>query len=102
MSDMPTIPTGSVVNAEHTDRPSESTRVASRPAQAPPSKSDSVIKLLTRARGATLAEIGAATAWQPHSIRAFLSGLRKKGRTLVKEARRSGETAYRISPKIEG
>jgi len=38
----------------------------------------------------------ASTGWQPHSARAFLSGLRKAGRTLVKEERKSGETSYRL------
>ena len=61
-----------------------------------PSKSDTVIKLLLRAKGATSVELIAATEWQPHSVRAFLSGLRKKERTIVREARKSGEFAYRI------
>lgn len=59
-------------------------------------KSATVIKLLSRNRGATLAEIMAATHWQPHSSRAFLTGLRKKGTDLLKETRRDGETSYRI------
>ncbi len=54
-------------------------------------------KLLARSRGATIAELQAATSWQPHSARAFLSGLRKAGRTLVKEERKSGETSYRLA-----
>jgi hypothetical protein len=62
----------------------------------PQSKSAAVIKLLTRARGATITEIQTATSWQPHSVRAFLSGLRKAGRTLGKEERKSGETSYRL------
>ena len=53
-------------------------------------------KLLARTRGATIAEIQAATGWQPHTVRAFLSGLRKARRTLVKEERKSGETSYRL------
>lgn len=40
------------------------------------SKSNLVVKLLRRAKGATLAELQEVTAWQPHSVRAFLSGLR--------------------------
>jgi hypothetical protein len=65
---------------------------ASSPAQ---TKSLIFAKLLRRGKGATLAELQDATAWQPHSVRAFLSGLRKKGEVLVKEQRRSGDTAYR-------
>lgn len=63
------------------------------------SKSEGVIKLLRRAKGATLAEMQEATSWQPHSVRAFLSGLRKKGTAVTKEQRKSGETAYRIPGK---
>lgn len=59
-------------------------------------KSATVIKLLSRNRGATLAEIMIATHWQSHSTRAFLTGLRKKSVRLVKEARKDGETSYRI------
>lgn len=66
------------------------------PRAAAPTKSATVLKLLSRARGATAAELGEPTGWQPHSVRAYLSGLRKKGVTLVREARKTGETAYRI------
>lgn len=59
-------------------------------------KSATVIKLLSRNRGATLAEIMQVTQWQPHSSRAFLTGLRKKGTVLLKETRKDGETSYRI------
>ena len=60
-------------------------------------KSVLVTKLLRRGKGATLAELQDATAWQPHSVRAFLAGLRKKGEVLVKEQRKSGDTAYRMT-----
>jgi hypothetical protein len=59
-----------------------------------PSKSDMVKKLLSRKTGATIEELGAATNWQPHSVRAFLSGLRKKGATITREERRNGAKAY--------
>lgn len=66
-------------------------------AKASPSKSAMVKKLLARPRGATMAEMIAATGWQKHSVRAFLTGLRKKGNTLVREERRNGELAYRLT-----
>jgi hypothetical protein len=59
-------------------------------------KSDTVVKLLLRAKGATPIELIAATDWQPHSLRAFLAGLRKKGRVIVREERKGGGCAYRI------
>jgi Protein of unknown function (DUF3489). len=61
-----------------------------------PIKSAIVRKMLSRTKGATLPEITAATNWQPHSARAFLTGLRKKGTILIREARPSGETCWRI------
>lgn len=61
-----------------------------------PPKSEIVKKLLLRRTGATADELGAATSWQPHSVRAYLSGLRKKGSTIVREERRDGSKAYKL------
>jgi hypothetical protein len=55
-----------------------STDVAPAPIRAGLSKSATVQKLLSRGKGATLAEIMTATHWRPHSCRAFLTGLRKR------------------------
>jgi len=62
-----------------------------------PRNSVAALKLLTRSRGATIAELAALTGWQPHSVRAHLSGLRKKGILLLREARKTGEGAYRVA-----
>ena len=72
---------------------STGTRTASTPRT---TKSAAVTKLLSRNKGATLGEIMAITQWQPHSTRAFLTGLRKKGVELLRETRSGGETSYRI------
>ena len=72
-------------------------RGARSPTHAVPSKAALVEKLLARPRGVTTAELMGATGWQNHSVRAFLSGLRKKGRLLVKEARKTGDIAYRLA-----
>ena len=61
-----------------------------------PTKAFIVGKLLGRLRGASLGDITAATGWQAHSIRAFLTGLRKKGVNLEREQRRDGAMGYRI------
>ena len=61
-----------------------------------PTKSAQMSKLLRRPRGATMTELCAASNWQPHSVRALLSGLRKNGARLVRETRKSGEGSYRI------
>jgi Protein of unknown function (DUF3489) len=62
-----------------------------------PTKSFAVQKLLSRTKGASITEIMTATGWQPHSARAFLTGLRKKNITIVRECRKDGETSYRIA-----
>lgn len=59
-------------------------------------KAATVSRLLSREKGASLDEIGKSTNWQPHTCRAFLTGLRKKGRNIVREERGDGSTAYRI------
>ncbi|RED12329.1 DUF3489 domain-containing protein [Parasphingopyxis lamellibrachiae] len=64
-------------------------------------KAATVARMLRRKNGATLAEIGKATGWKPHSCRAFLSGIRKTGATLTKEVRPDGKTAYRITVEAE-
>ena len=63
----------------------------------PQTKSDRVIALLGRPKGASLDEICKATSWQPHSARAFLTGLRKKGLVLAREQGADEGTVYRIT-----
>jgi hypothetical protein len=60
-----------------------------------PSKIDRVIGLLRRAEGATLAEMVEATGWLPHTTRAALTGLKKKGHT-VEKSKRDDITCYKI------
>lgn len=60
---------------------------------APVFKIAQVTSLLQRSGGATLAELVWTTGWLPHTTRAALTGLRKKGYTLDKE-RRDGVTVY--------
>ena len=61
----------------------------------PASKTANVLALLARADGATLAELVAATGWLPHTTRAALTGLRKKGHAVVR-GQRNGATCYRV------
>jgi hypothetical protein len=60
-------------------------------------KADSVVALLSRAKGATLDEIMTATGWQSHSVRGFISGTLKKklGRTVTSEKTAKG-LIYRL------
>lgn len=66
----------------------------------PKTKSSTVTQMISRERGATVAELEKATGWKPHSVRAFLSGVRRTA-TLVKEERSDGRSAYRIVPAGE-
>lgn len=50
-------------------------------------KADSVLAMLRRDEGATLDEMISATGWLPHTTRAALTGLRKKGHTIEKGKR---------------
>jgi hypothetical protein len=76
----------------------ESEAVASPAPEATPrtSKINAVIVLLSRSDGATLPELIAATAWLPHTTRAALTGLRKKGHEIGR-SKRDGATCYRIA-----
>jgi len=47
-----------------------------------------VIALLERAGGATLEELMAATLWQKHSVRGFISTLASKGGYTIVSTRR--------------
>lgn len=60
------------------------------------SKIEMVIGLLRRDEGAPLAAIVEATGWLPHTTRAALTGLRKKGHAITKSSR-DGVTVYQIA-----
>jgi len=62
----------------------------------PQTKAALVIAMLAAPGGATLDELVAATSWLPHTTRAALTGLRKKGHTLTSE-KVDGVRRYRIA-----
>lgn len=61
-----------------------------------PTKAAAVLVLLSRPDGATLGELVEATGWLPHTTRAALTGLRKKGHD-VQRGKRGGATCYRVT-----
>ena len=61
------------------------------------SKQALIIGLLAREKGATLADITAATGWLPHTARAALTGLRHKGYALTSSKEVGGARTYRIT-----
>ena len=62
----------------------------------PQTKASLVEAMLLKGEGASLAELCLATSWLPHTCRAFLSGLRKKGRVLDRDKRDDGATIYKL------
>ncbi|PCI41903.1 MAG: hypothetical protein COB46_02170 [Rhodospirillaceae bacterium] len=58
-------------------------------------KPNTILKLIRRRSGATLADLRKATNWQPHSIRAALSKLRKQGNTIVCAESKSRGSFYK-------
>jgi Protein of unknown function (DUF3489) len=78
--------------------------------EAPPSQSEqpersaprrgtklaAVIALLSRGEGARIEELTSATEWLPHTTRAALTGLRKRGYTIERMRSEEGGSLYRI------
>ena len=60
-------------------------------------KADTILDLVRRPSGASISELTKATGWQPHSVRAALTGLRKKGCQVVRTKNVQGVTRYRIA-----
>lgn len=70
---------------------------SARPART--SKSATVLALLERAEGATITELIEATGWLPHTTRAALTGLRKKGHAITR-GKRAGATCYTAAVQV--
>ena len=71
---------------------------ASNKSEEPGSKKALVVAMLDASNGVTLAQIMAATGWQKHSVRGFLSGAvgKKMGLAVVSSKAKDGERIYRI------
>jgi len=82
-------------------KPAKKAGRAKKPATKPKvdraSKKAEVIALMKRAKGATLAEIIAATEWQAHTVRGFVSILGSKGgETIDSSKNAAGQRTYKI------
>jgi hypothetical protein len=72
--------------------------------KAPPregSKLASVIALLRRSEGATILALTEATGWLPHTTRAAITGVRKRGYSVVLHRGAEGASVYRLSDPQE-
>ena len=80
--------------------------VASRPkanvsagAQKAPSKQQQLAALVVRDEGATLNQMIAATGWLPHTTRAALTGLKKKGYAISSDKVDGVRTYRAVAPQ---
>ncbi len=59
-------------------------------------KLSAVIELLSREEGARIEDLTSATGWLPHTTRAALTGLRRRGYTIERARAEQGDSLYRI------
>lgn len=92
-------PQMSAMSGEETKRAAGTKKSNRKPGRkkAGTTKAATVEKLLQRKAGASIDQIAKATGWQTHTCRAFLSGLRKKGRAVARETGKDGRSVYRIA-----
>lgn len=84
---------------ERAAKPAKPKEAAAKRKAAHPGKSkgDVILSLLRRPNGATLATIMAATSWQPHSIRGFVSLLQsKRGLKVTSTKNAAGQRVYPV------
>ena len=85
------------VNASDVTQEVEGPVAHTEPSQPkPPSKTTLVLGMLQRSEGTTLEQMVEATGWLPHTTRAALTGLRKKGHT-IERSKADGATRYSVA-----
>ena len=65
------------------------------------SKLAAVVDMLRRNNGATIGDLTAATGWLPHTTRAAITGLRKRGYAIAR-SRKDNVTRYRLGASLVG
>ncbi len=63
-------------------------------------KSALLVDLLSRTEGATIGQIVEATGWLPHTARAALTGLKKKGHTLTSDKPEGEARVYSVTSPV--
>jgi hypothetical protein len=84
-------------SAKKAEKPGKAAE-AEKPAARQGSKTAQIVELLKRPGGATLQELMAATEWQPHSVRGFISGTlgKKMGLTVESAKTEDGKRTYSL------
>jgi Protein of unknown function (DUF3489) len=88
---------GSMGSSESSDKAAEVGKAAPREG----SKLALVIALLRRSEGATIDVLTKATGWLPHTTRAAITGVRKRGYFVVLDRSTEGASVYRLSDPQE-
>lgn len=70
------------------------------PQPQPRTKQALLLEVIGRDGGATLEDLTSATAWLPHTVRAAITGLRKRGHDVRRE-RVEGISRYTVGSKGE-
>jgi hypothetical protein len=82
---------------------SKTKKSTSKKAVAKPKTKLAIIQnLIERPKGASIVELTRATKWQAHSVRAAITGLRKKGRAVVCTKNADGVARYFIAEDNSG
>jgi hypothetical protein len=68
------------------------------PGVKPGTKQAVLVDRLEQPAGASIADLGGLLGWQPHTVRAALTGLRKKGYRVTGTRNDDGGTVYRAAP----
>jgi hypothetical protein len=85
-------------NVKPAKRARQPKKAAGKPQADRSNKKAEVIALMKRARGATLAEIVAATGWQKQTVRGFVSILGSKGGEKIESSKSdAGESIYQMA-----
>ena len=96
-SNSPNIETAEVITTASEPKPESAGLPARTPK--PPSKQQQLASLIVRDAGATLDHMIATTGWLPHTTRAALTGLKKKG-YVISSDKVDGVRTYRgIAPE---
>jgi hypothetical protein len=81
--------------------PEDVTRVVTNDTTARPPKAGTkqakLVELMARPRGATILQLQKATGWLPHTTRAALTGLRKRGIEVSRQKQDDGPSVYHVA-----
>lgn len=85
---------------ESTEPTARKRRAQATTVESPKPKKEQLVDLLRAKAGVTVGQLSETLGWQPHTVRAALTGLRKANIAIEKMAGRDGgPTRYRVNAK---